>query len=159
MATLAERLIAGFVEERGYVVGAVPEAQALVGACDVVLTHSDGMTFSMVCVVDAEARPAKRFTLEREAAKRILAECCARYSGTMGGAKQPTTLVVVEVRQSALPEVLTRLRAYSNRTFDRNAIHGFVVDGATRQVVTATRFSWLAGWGWRRFLVRKVREV
>ena len=90
--------------------------------------------------------------MKKEAAKEILATCCDRYSGTLGGAKQPSVLVVVEVRRSIDEEDLGRLRGYSNRLIDSNAIHAFAVDCSAKRVVTATRCSWLSGLRWRRFL-------
>jgi hypothetical protein len=156
MSGTARRLVESFVAKQGYVDGTVPEASSLANVCDFVLTKSDGMTFSIVCIVDAENQDSKKFEMNREPAKEILAACCNRYSGTLGGAQQPAVLVLVEVRRVVGQEDLDRLRGYSNRFFDRNAIHAFAVDCSAPKVVTATRFSWLAGLGWRRFLRREI---
>ena len=156
MSATADRLAQGFIAKQGYVAGTVDEATALIGACDFILTKHDGLSFSMVCIVDAAKDANRRFEFAKDAAKDILAACCDRYSGTVGGAKQPAALVIVEVRPSAAEDDVNRLRSYSNQFFDRNAIHAFVVDCSTKRVVTATRFSFLAGWGWRRFLRREM---
>jgi hypothetical protein len=157
MSTVVDRIAEGFISTQGYVAGAVDEAMPLVSACDLILTKSDGMHFSIICIVDAEASESRRFEFGRESAKEILAACCDRYCGTLGGAKQPAVLVIIEVRRTRREEDGKRLREYSNRFFDRNAIHAFIVDCSTSTVVTPTRFSFLAGWGWRRFLRRQLR--
>lgn len=159
MNTAANCLARAFVAKRGYVENAVDEAIPLVNACDVILTRADGMNFSIVCIVDAESTASKRFDFARGAAKEILAACCARYTGMLGGAKQPAVLVVVEVRSAIGEGDVSRLRGYSNRFFDRNAIHAFLVDRSAKSVVTATRYSFLAGWGWRSFLRREVASL
>lgn len=156
MSDTAQRLARSLVAKRGYDEGAVDEARALAGACDFVLTRHDGMNFSIVCIVDAERDEGRLFGTESADAREILAACCARYSGSVRGARRPAVLVVVEVRASVREADLTRLRGYSNRFFDRNAIHAFAVDVSARRLTTATRFSWLAGIGWRRFLQREI---
>lgn len=156
MSTTAERLAQAFKEKRGFDEGTVPEAAPLRNACDITLTSSDGMHLFIVCIVDAESRESAQFGLPRDEVKEILAVCCERYCGALNGAKLPAILVVVEARRSIGRADTERLHAYSNRFFDSNAIHAFVVDGSKREVVTATRFSSLAGWGWRRFLRREI---
>ncbi len=155
---VAVRISRRFVEARGYLVGTAPELAPLEPACDFLLTKHDGLTFSIVAIVDAERDDERRFDVEPDRIHEVLAACCERYSGSVGGAKQPAVLVVVEVRTES-DEAKQRLRGYSNRTFDRNAVHAFVVDTARDKVVTATKFSFIAGWGWRRFLVREARAL
>lgn len=156
MSTTADRLAKEFIAKQGYVAGTVDEAAPLIDACDFILTKQDGLSFSLVCIVDAESDAARRFEFAKDAAKEILAVCCARYSGTITGAKMPAVLVIVEVRPSVTDEDRKRLRGYSNRFFDQNAIHAFVIDCSTKKVATATRYSLVAGWGWRRFLSREM---
>ena len=152
----AEQLAQAFIAKRGYVPQTVSEAMPLTTACDAVLTRADGMNFSIICIVDAENAASKRFDVRKEVAKEILAACCDRYTGMVTGTKQPAVLVVIEVRAAVNEDDVNRLRGYSNRFFDRNVIHAFLVDRSAKTVVTATRFSFLAGWGWRRFLQREV---
>jgi hypothetical protein len=159
MSGTTQKLVRGFVAKQGYGESTVEEAIPLAEACDFILTRSDGMNFSIVCLVDAEDRDLRRFEMEKKRAKEILALCCERYSGALGGAKPPATLVIVEVRRSFGEEDFERLRRYSNRFLDTNAIHAFGVDCSTRKVVTATRYSWLAGLGWRRFLQREMATL
>ena len=149
-----ERIAEGFVATQGYAARTLDEAMPLATTCDVVLTKLDGMNVSVLCLVDAESVEARRFDFDKAAAKEILAACGSRYGGTLVGSRLPASLVIVEVRRSSSEEDLTRLRRYSNRFFDTDAIHAFVVDTSMRRVITATRYSAIAGWGWRRFLRR-----
>lgn len=91
MTPSAERLAKAFVAKQGYVEGTVDEALPLAKACDFILTKSDGMTFSIVCLVAAENGEPRRFDVGRDAAKDILAMCCERYAGTLNGAKLPAS--------------------------------------------------------------------
>jgi hypothetical protein len=159
MSTTAERLAKAFIAKQRYVDKAVDEAAPLVNASDFVLTRADGMNFSIVCIVDAEGAASKRFDVGREVAKQILAACCDRYTGLLGGTKQPAVLVVVEVHSALGEGDVGRLRGYSNRFFDRNAIHGFLIDRSAKRVLTATRYSSLSGWGWGRFLRREMASL
>lgn len=156
MSTTSERLAEAFKKKQGYSEGTVPEAMPLLSACDIILTKSDGMHLFIICIVDAENRESAQFGMGRDEAKEILAVCCERYSGTMNGAKLPVALVVIEARHSIRSADTERLRGYSNRFFDSNVIHAFLVDSTKRELVTATRFSFVAGWGWRRFLQREI---
>ena len=154
--SVTSQLAARISRHVGYVEGAVDEASDLTGACDVVLTRSDGQRFSVFCLVDAEKDEAKRFGLERVRVKEILALCRDRYCGTLTGAKEPAVLEIVEVRALVKPEDLTRLRAYPNRFIDVDAVHAYALDCALVKALTATKVVVL---GRRRFLEREMRKV
>lgn len=132
--------------------GAVPQAKALFECADRVLCRMQGLNFSVLAIVDATEDDARRFELSREQSKAMLAECTQLYSGTLKGAKMPSALVIVELRKGVTDADAERLKAYSNDFFDNDVIHAFLVDADTGQVRTATRGSWLSGFGWRRFL-------
>lgn len=157
MMSTTRHLAARIAEKFRYVEGVVDEARDLAGACDVVLTRSDGRTFAVFCLVDAEVDEAKRFGLGRAAVKEILARCRDRHCGTITGAKEPATLEIVEVRRSVVPEDLARLRDYGNHLFDVDAVHAFAVDCSRATATTATRWSFWSGR--RRFLEREVRTL
>jgi hypothetical protein len=144
---------------QNYEPGAVPQAKELFESADRVLCRVQGMNFSVLAIVDASEESERRFELPKERAKAMLAACTQHYSGTLKGAKMPSALVVVELRKGVTDADKTRLKAYSNSFFDQDAIHAFLVDTDTREVHTATRFSWLAGMGWRRFLVQWAAEL
>jgi hypothetical protein len=76
----------------GFAAGTVPEAEKLAsGGADFVLTRSDGLTFSAVCIVDAERDPSRRFSLTRGELIEIGKACRAKYSGRLSGAKMPAS--------------------------------------------------------------------
>src|SRR5262245_52223220 len=88
------------VSKQGYTEVAVPEAQLLATASDIVLTKSDGMTFSTVCIVDAEQDASRKFQLDRGAVVEIAKACKAKYCGTINGAKMPAQVEIIEARPS-----------------------------------------------------------
>ena len=101
--------------KQGYAEGTVPEAQKLAAACDIVLTKADGVTFSAVCIVDAERDPSRRFGLDRDEVLAIGKACRARYAGTVNGAKMPASIEIVEVRESVTAEDRQRLEPLRSR--------------------------------------------
>jgi len=94
--TFAEYLAKVYVGRKGFSPGTVPEAAALVSACDIVLTRSDGLTLQFLCIVDREANPQKTFALTPQALHEI-GEQCLKYTGSVSGAKMPVTFQVMEV--------------------------------------------------------------
>jgi hypothetical protein len=153
----ARRLAARIVEHLSYVEGLVEEAAPFAEASDIVLLRSDGFTFSVLCMVDAERDDSKRFRMERAEGKEILRLCRDRYCGTIGGAKQPARLEIVELRNSVRATDVDRLKAFSNRIFDTDAINAFIVDTSEARAITATRWSFWSGR--RRFLEREIRAL
>ena len=153
----ARRLAARIVDRLGYVEGQVDEAAPFAHASDIVLTESDGFTFSVLCIVDAERDDSKRFRMDRAEAKEVLSHCRDRYCGTMNGAKMPARLEIVELRNSVRADDLKRLNAFSNRFFDTDSISAFVVNASDARATTATRWSF---WNGRRgFLEREMRGL
>jgi len=153
----ARRLAARIVDRLGYVEALVDEAAPFGDASDIVLIKSDGLTFSVLCIVDAERDDSKRFRMERAEAKEVLSHCRDRFCGTIAGAKQPALLEIVELRNAFRADDLKRLKAFSNRFFDTDSISAFVVNTSETRAITATRWSF---WnGRRRFLEREMRGL
>ena len=153
----APRLAARVIERLGFVESLVAEAMPFADASDIVLTKTDGLTFSVFCIVDAEQDASKQFRMVRAEAKAVLAICRDRHCGTLAGAKQPARLEIVELRRFPRAEDLDRLKGFSNRFFDTDSINAFVVDTSEAKVLTATRWSF---WNGRRgFLEREMRGL
>ncbi len=89
---------------QGYAESVVPEAVKLSEGGNLVLTKADGMTISIVCIVDAESAPERRFALSQAEVVEIAKACRARYSGSVNRTKMPAVVEVVEVRQSVTPD-------------------------------------------------------
>ena len=101
--------------KHGFSPGTVPEAGRLAGAADFVLTKLDGLTCSVVCIVDAERDPSRRFGLGRDELIAIGKTCRAKYSGTVNGAKMPAIIEIVEVRSPVTDEDRERLKPLRSR--------------------------------------------
>jgi rhomboid protease GluP len=101
-----------FIVEKGFVAAVVPEAAALAATGDIVLSRGDGMTFEMICIVDGETQPDRRFETSLHALRRI-GEQCLKYCGTMNGAKMPVTFRIFEIGPGLdSPETRRRLRGF-----------------------------------------------
>jgi rhomboid protease GluP len=113
--SFARYLAKVLVAKHGFSLGTVPEAARLASAGDFVLTKSDGLTFSVVCIVDAEHDPSRRFGLARDELMEIGKACRAKYSGTVNGAKMPAIIEIVEVRSSVTADDRERLKPLRSR--------------------------------------------
>lgn len=85
-----------FIYKKGYKSIAVEEAAALVDECDIMLTNVNGMSLEMICIIDADSHPGKRFTMDAFAVLAIGA-ACQKYSGTIHSRKLPATIKIIEV--------------------------------------------------------------
>jgi len=129
-AYLARKLVA----EQGFQPGTFPEASALAVASDVVLTYSDGMSAVIVCLVDREQEPSRRFAVDTAALERI-GEACLKYSGTVSMTKLPLGLQVIEVgRAPATEEDQQRLGRHRLGVFHKVHLHAMHVDSASGTV-------------------------
>ena len=85
-----------FIAKKGFEVARAPELEPLAAASDVVLTQSDGYTFSILCMIDREAYPGKIFNLDVEELREI-GEACLKYAGKVGRRKMPVSIGIIEV--------------------------------------------------------------
>lgn len=95
-ATFAQHLAEVLVATRGFERRVEAEAEMLAGACDIVLTKSDGMSFVMVGLVDRERRPQARFTLTLEDVKAVGRRCLV-HTGYLHNAKMPVYIHIIEI--------------------------------------------------------------
>ncbi|MGO9174376.1 MAG: rhomboid family intramembrane serine protease [Rhodomicrobium sp.] len=145
-AYLARALIA----KKGYRPGTVPEAHALFEHCDAVLTRADGLTLSIVAIVDRESDPSRRFGLTQEALEKIGTDCL-RYTGRAGYRKLPVFIAVIEAGAAPVPEEeIARLALLKSRSaFSKVVISAFELDSSAQEVWTNTP---LRGRAMRSFL-------
>jgi rhomboid protease GluP len=134
---LARHLVAG----AGFRPGVVPEAAALEGAADIVLTGIEGLSFTIVCIVDRERDPARGFGLSAAQAEEIGA-ACAKYSGSANGARMSAAIKVIEV--GAGPPTAAqraRLGPFRRRAFFTHCVlSAWAIDTAAKSVWTPARF-------------------
>ncbi len=133
-SSLAGYLAKVRVARDGYTEGAAPEAVALLSACDAVLTRSDGVSFLVTCVVDAERDPERRFGLDREALRAIGKACQQRYCAPIyGGTRTAVGFEIVEVRRG--PTEADRARLAALRGASRQCVvSAYLVDPEARRV-------------------------
>jgi rhomboid protease GluP len=134
---LARHLVAG----AGFRPGVVPEAAALEGAADFVLTGMDGLTFTIVCIVDRERDPAHEFGLP-PAQVEAIGTACAKYSGAVNGARMSAAIKIVEVGH-APPTAgqRARLAPFRRRAFFTHCVlSAWVLDTAAKTVWTTSPF-------------------
>lgn len=145
---LAQLLVA----REGYQLGTVPEAEALAGGCDVILTLADGMALSIICIVDAETNASKSFGMGREAVQEIGARCREKYSGRMNGVRTPVSISIIEVQAQWTEAEATKLDGLGSRR--GTVIRPYLVGLSTRSV---RRSTWFLVDSRRRMLARVLR--
>lgn len=94
--SFAEYLAQIQMARKGYQRGTVPEARALEHACDIVLTRSDGLSFNILCIVDRESDPGRRFGLPAEAV-RAIGHDCRHYAGKGSHSRLPVVIQIMEI--------------------------------------------------------------
>ncbi len=120
---------------KGFRAGAVPEAEALLGACDFVLTRCDGLNFQVMCIVDREKDAGRAFRLSPEALRDI-GEKCLKYAGKVGHAQMPVTLQLVEVGHASAAD-RARLSAYKRKSLlGKVVLMSWSLDPDSREVWT-----------------------
>jgi len=120
---LAKQLIA----KKGFELAGIPEAKRLHEACDIVLTQSDGYTFSVLCMVDREARPNAAFSIAAEELEEI-GKACLKYCGTVNGTTMPASIAVLEIGPGT-PDQQARLQAFKRSSLRAKVIpSGIIVD-------------------------------
>lgn len=98
-STFAAYLAQVYVARHGYRYGTIPEAAALAEAYDFLLTYSDAYSFKIVCIVDREADPGRRFLLSRPELETI-GKPCGAYTASVDFAKMAVEIDVIEVAPS-----------------------------------------------------------
>src|SRR5262245_60873177 len=111
----AQYLAKRFIADKGYIDASEPELAALKDICSRVLTRSDGLSFSIVCIVDAESDPKRQFAPSVETVRQIGAACREKYSGRLNGRRLPATIKIIEIRSHVTQEDIQRLKAYRGR--------------------------------------------
>jgi rhomboid protease GluP len=138
----ANRLARHLVVGAGYRPGIfVPEAVPLAAAADLVLTGMEGLSFTIVCIVDREHDPGREFGLDAAEVARIGA-ACAKYSGSVNGARMSAEIKVVEVGDvPPTPRQRERLAPFRRRAFFTPCVlSAWVIDTAARTVWTPGPF-------------------
>ncbi len=135
--SFASYLAKALIAKKGYRPGTVPEAHALFAHCDAVLTLADGLTLTIVAVVDRGADPSRRFGLGKEDLDRIGMDC-SRYVGRAGGWKLPVHITIVEAGGAPISaEDRIRLGALKSRSpFSKVQIKAVAIDASAREVWT-----------------------
>lgn len=151
--SFARYLAKVLVAKSGYVEGSPPGTEELAAASDIVLTKADGLTFSVVCIVDAEQDPSRRFGLARQKLREIGEVCRKRYAGTVSGSRMPAIIEIVEVRSPATPEDRERLKPLRSRF--GTVVMAYAVD---RSSSTVTVNAWSLVNPRRRLLERLLKE-
>jgi rhomboid protease GluP len=85
-----------YLANKGYKLGSVPEASAFSTASNIVLTRIDGLTCTIICVIDRETNPDDCFSMTAEAIKDI-GRACLKYSGAVHRKKLPVDIRVIEI--------------------------------------------------------------
>jgi rhomboid protease GluP len=118
--TFCARLANQFIAERDFQIAKIPEAMGLIAASDTVLTLSDGLSFTVLCMVDREAHPGKVFALSVDEVVAI-GTTCLKYGEKTDGTRLPVSIMILEagpgsteqrprLKQFKRPSVLSEVR-------------------------------------------------
>lgn len=135
--SFASYLAKALIAKKGYHAGTVPEAHELSARADAVLTLADGLTLSIVAIVDRQADPSRTFGLGKEELDKI-GRACSPYTGRAGGKKLPVYITIIEVSAAPVPlEETERLKLLKSRTaFSKVLISAFALNVSTQELWT-----------------------
>jgi rhomboid protease GluP len=126
---LARRLMT----EKSFRASVPDECEALIAASDFTLSYAD-LGLVLVCIVDRESEPAKRFSLSREQLVQI-GRACLKYTGKVNGAKMPVGIRLYEVGAGPLSsEDQQRLQGLQRAAFDKVGIQCGYFDTSSKTV-------------------------
>ena len=134
--SFASYLAKNYVAKKGFQIGTVPEAQKLKSNNDIILTRADGLSFEIICIVDAESDPRKRFTLSIGDVETI-GKQCTKYAGRVHRTKMPVAIRIFEV--SSLPIDSNRpedMKFYGSHS----ALTSVIIDTAYIDTISKTVF-------------------
>ena len=148
--SFAPYLVKVLIAKKGYRRGALPEAQELYQHCSEVLTRANGLTLSIVAIVDRESDPSSQPGLTKETLERI-GTACLQYTGRAATRKLPVSITIVEIGQTAISAGergrLSLLK--SGSPFAKVLISAFALDIAAQEIWTNSP---LRGCAMRSFL-------
>ena len=124
--------------KQGYGDGTVPEAARLAASCDHILTKMDGLSFSVIGIVDGESSPAHRFELPAAEVMAIGKTCREKYAGTISGTRMPAQIEIIEVRPAVSAEDRQRLQSLASNV--GVFLRAYAVD-LSSSTVTQSRWS------------------
>lgn len=132
------------VARRGYQLADVPELQPLVAVCDYLLVRADGFRFSLIAIVDRDARPEARFTLNVTQLWEIGRDCLA-YTGTVNGKKVPVSISIYEIGGDGdATEAIDRLAPLRRGKLAPSVnMQAWLLDTETKRVWTNRPLAWL----------------
>jgi rhomboid protease GluP len=140
--TFCTYLAKQFVAKKGFEIAKVPEVQNLIAASDIVLTHSDGYTFTILCMIDRESHPNKIFDLDVNEVRQI-GEGCLKYTGTLNRNRMPVFIRIVEIGPGSI-EQQQRLKLLKRSSLTSKVLpSAMIVETASGQVWSSEK-TWLS---------------
>jgi rhomboid protease GluP len=122
-----------FIAKKGFEPASVPEVEKLAAVSDIVLTQSDGYTFTILCMIDRETHPDAVFELDVEEVRRI-GEACLQYTGEINRAKMPVFIRVLEIGPGSNDQQ-QRLKPFKRSSLKAKVIpSAMIVDTASGEV-------------------------
>jgi rhomboid protease GluP len=149
-----------FIAKKGFELASVPEAEKLAAVSDIVLTQSDGYTFTVLCLIDRETHPDATFELDVDEVRRI-GEACLRYTGKINRNKMPVFIRIMEVGPGSTNQQ-QRLARFKRSSLRAKIIpSAMIVDTASGQVWNSDK-TWVSKGGYHGFvenLLKTPREA
>jgi rhomboid protease GluP len=139
--TFCRYLARQFVANKGFGFGTVPEAEKLIAASDIVLTQNREAPFTILCLIDREANPARTFDLSLPELE-IIGRDCMKYADVIEIFGRPEISVAIRVIEVGATSDARwqRLKTLTSNTPDaRYHASALAVDPAKGEVRWNTR--------------------
>lgn len=122
-----------FIAKKGFEPAIVPEAEKLAAVSDIVLSHSDGFTLTVLCMIDRETRPGAVFDLDVDEVRQI-GEACLQYTGKINRNQLPVFIRIMEIGPGSVDQQ-QRLQLFKRSSLRAKVIpSAMIVDTASGEV-------------------------
>lgn len=139
-----------FIAKKGFEIASVPEAQDLAGPGDILLTYSDGYTFTILCMIDRETYPGATFDLDADRVRQI-GEACRPYNGKVNRRKMPAYIRIMEVGPGSADQP-QRLKLLKRSSLLSKVIPSAMVVDTTSGEVWNSDKNWISKGGYHHFV-------
>jgi rhomboid protease GluP len=140
-----------FVLQKGFEIGSVSDVKGLAAASNIVLTRSDGRSFTILCLIDQERDPRASFNLDVNEVLRI-GESCQKPIDEISRAPTPVFIRIMEIGYASTEPQERRLRAlHQSSRKAKVSISTMIVDTTLEEVWASDR-TWLAKGAYQGFV-------
>ena len=148
--TFCTYLARQFIAKKGFEIASVPEVGELAASGNILLTYSDGYSFTILCMIDRETYPDATFDLDVDKVRRI-GEACLQYTGRVNRTKMPVSIRIMEIGPGSADQQ-QRLKLLKRSSLMSKVIPSAMIVDTTSGEVWNSDKTWISKGGYHGFV-------